>query len=411
MILSQSIESSRRIITTTDGLASATVELFPVSEDAAVTPSTFFDSDVNENSNATVWNEYEIEPELGSSSTVEVVSGPVAILGGNRVIPVGNGGLGKVQVVDGAVKNIIRVNTEKIGGETHLTFVDYTEGSVAAYLRDQVESMFVENPDVNYYSTYNHATATYTRNPSCWAADIDLSAVAVASNTGAGWTRQRGGTLITARHVLLARHFPLSVGAQLRFAGPDGTVETRTIIGIENSGTFGDMLVATLNAAVTVATPCPIPDNSWFAKGVEIVVESKTSYIGGAAIHTDQNGRVYACGLDTIRKQSHYAPTVSFNGQSYQTCEFRASVFHSQDVFTGGISAPLKFPVSGDSGQPVMVVIDGSPVLMFCWTFSTAGPPTWREGGAILNALIAAADAAAGVSTGLTVTVAPDPTA
>lgn len=310
------------------------------------------------------------------------------------------------------MKNILRLDTTKRGGTTYREFVDYTEGSVSEYLRDQVEALLVESPDTSYFSTYDHNSATYTRNASCWAADVDLSAVAVASNSGSGWTRIRGGTLVTARHIVLAAHSGLNVGSQVRFAGSDGTVETRTVTGVASNSGFGDVQIAVLSSDVTVATPMPIPETSWFEQGIEMTGLTRHSYTGGAAIHIDQLANVYACGIGSpLVRQSTYAPNVSYNGTTYTACQLLAFASHRQEVFTGETSAPLKPPVPGDSGQPCMALIEGDPVLLWCWYYPNAGPPTWRHNGAILNALIAAADTSAGVSTGYTVTVATDPTA
>jgi hypothetical protein len=409
--IQQNLASSCPLVCSVQRRAEASVETFLISEDEVESPSTFYDSDIYQNTNSSSWNEFDVVVPFMSSATISLLSGASTLTNG-RVAPLGNGGVSRIQVLDGNVSNILRLDTTKRGGSTYREFLDYAAGSVSEYLRDQVEALFVEDPDTNYFSTYSHGTATYTRNSSCWAADIDLSAIAVATNSGSGWTRQRGGTLITPRHVLLAAHYGLTVGSQVRFAGPDGTVETRTVTGVASNTGFGDTLIAVLSSNVTVAEPLKIPSDTWFEQGVDISGLTRSSFIGGAAIHIDQFARVYACGIgSTVNKQSSYAPNVSYDGTDYLSCPVVAWASHSQEVFTGGIPSPIKIPVSGDSGQPLMALINGDPVLLFCWLYSSAGPPTWRHNGAVLNALISAADTSAGVSTGYTVTVATDPTA
>jgi hypothetical protein len=65
----------------------------------------------------------------------------------------------------------------------------------------------------------------------------------------------------------------------------------------------------------------------------------------------------------------------------------------------------------GDSGKPFFVVAATTPLLVSLFTYANSGPFIGANDGAIVNALIANADADAGVSTGYTVTVATDPTA
>jgi hypothetical protein len=341
---------------------------------------------------------------------MELVSGPVTLTDG-RVAPVGDGGTCRIRIQEGAVANTLQLESVKLGSQTYREFVSYSLGTVSAYLADQVTAILDETPDLAYFSTVNHATSTYTRNASCWAASIDLSAVAVATSHGSGWIRQRAGTLITPRHVLFARHYTPPVGAQIRFAGPDGIeVETKTILAVQSG--FGDCAVGLLDSAVTVATPMKVA-GSWIAQD-QVVSQSSTPvrsyYLGGAAIYIDQFANVYACGLaNPTSKQSIVAPDVTFNGTLYAACDSWSTASHTTDIL-GGFASSIKRPVSGDSGSPVMAIIEGEPVLLWCWWTSSSGPPTWRHNGGLLNALIAAADASASVTTSLTVTVATDPT-
>jgi hypothetical protein len=407
MILTQDLLSETTLRCDISGRAAAALVTIPKSLASASNPSTFYDSTISENVSATVWNEFEIIPTLGAALTIENLSA-TQTLTDNIVAPVGDGGVGRVQVTDGSVKKFFRTDTTKRGEGTLKTFTAYTAGTVSKYLFDQVDALISGTPDAAYYSAYNHTSATYTRNASCWLADIDLSCVAVASNSGSGWTRQRGGTLITPRVIIIARHFAYGVGTQVRFSNASGTVENRTVIAVD-SASGGDISVCVLDAAVTVATPCTIAGD-WMIQGASVTANSKTWYSGGLGFHIDQNARVYACSLGRATfLLSSFTTSITANGITFSDCESSAFSNHSIDVIGSGNSAYLKTPISGDSGQPVFVIIDGDPVLLWCWLYPTGGPPVYRHNGALLNAIIASACTNAGISA-QTVTVAPDPT-
>jgi hypothetical protein len=379
------------------------------SEAATTTPTTFYDSLVDENSSAEVWLQYEIIVGLNREYTLENLS-DCQTLTGNTVSPVGAGGVGRIKVSDGATSQIIKCDTRVTSGGTIRDFTEYSEGTISRYLYDQVEPLFDATPDVDYYSTYNHTTGTYTRNAACWAASIDLSCVAVASNDGSGWFWQRGGTLITSRHILIARHYAYGVGTQVRFSNAAGTVETRTVIGTSAASVAGDLWVCTLSAAVTIASPCAIA-GEWINQGLEYIGNSVYWYSGGIIIHTSQSAKVWTATLGSPEnKCGSIVGNVSINGTSFPQFRHSAVCLHSDGATPSEFSSMCHTPINGDSGQPVFIIIEGEPVLLWCWHSANSGPPVYQDNGAILNALIEAADTNANASTGLTVTVAPDPT-
>lgn len=380
------------------------------SDATAATPSSFYDSETLEVTGAEAWNQYEISSELGNSYTFENLS-VCQTLTGNSVAPVGDGGTGRIRVTNGSVSKILKCDTTKSGGQTYSEFVQYAAGTIPRYLYDQISAIFDATPDTSYYSAYNHAAATYTRNPLCWAASIDLSCVAVANNATGEWARQRGGTLITSRHILIAAHFPCGVGTQVRFSNAAGTVQTATVIGSAASG-VGDMWVCTLSAVITVANPCEIV-GEWISQDPEYAYGNTYSYYaGGLVIHMTQNALVYAAtlGFTTTKVQQPY-DAESVGGTSFPSASLYNWIDHGRGAIPAIYDAMRYTPIPGDSGQPAFVIIDGQPVLLG----AAQGPETrsavQNANGAVLNALIAAADTNAGISTGYTVTIAPDPTA
>lgn len=410
MTITQSDGVDTTLTARSAGFAEAVAVATLTSVAAASTPATFYDSDVMENAAAETWNEYEIKTRLGSDYTIANLSDCQSLTDG-IVAPVGDGGFGRVRVTDGAVSKILKTDTTKRGGQSYREFVEYSEGSISRYLYDQISPLFDATPDVDYYSAYNHATSTYTRNASCWAESIDLSCVAVASGGGSSWTRQRGGVLITTRHILIARHFAYGIGTQVRFSNAAGTVETRTVTGTSAASVAGDLWVCTLDAAVTIATPCAIA-GTWITQGRTVANDYARWYSGGISIHTDQNAKIYAGGLgQTIAQVGSYAGSMTVGATTFAACESQGFIEHfASSCIPSAYAAMRNNPVTGDSGQPVFVVIDGEPVLLWTWTYPTGGTPAYLHNGAVLNALIAVSDSNAGISTGYTVTVATDPT-
>ncbi len=58
---------------------------------------------------------------------------------------------------------------------------------------------------------------------------------------------------------------------------------------------------------------------------------------------------------------------------------------------------------SGDSGNPLFIIIDGEPVLITSW-HTTSTSPAYNSHISTINGLIASVDSAQGISTGYTLT-------
>jgi hypothetical protein len=345
------------------------------------------------------WNEYVITLGFGDPYEIVNLSSCQTLDANNVVTPVGNGGFGRVRVTLGNVSKFFKFNTTKIGGQSVSSWNgSYVTGSVSKYLYDQVSPYFDATPDVNYYSVYNHDTSTYTRNSACWASAIDISAVAVASSYWGGWTRQRGGTLIggtsNPQHILIARHYELSIGDQVRFSNSAGTVQTRTIIGRSSTSNLFDLMVCALDQPITIANALKIP-GSWIAQDRQFDQYRANWYSGGIAIHTNQFNEIHISTLGVVtEKTSEVFAEMSLNGQNYGNIERNAYVtgVYTENAIPSQFYAMNKEAVPGDSGQPVFILINGEPVLLWVWANPTSGTPTYMFNGTVLNQLIVMAN-------------------
>lgn len=227
------------------------------------------------------------------------------------------------------------------------------------------------------YSTQDHATPSYVRNSSLWCADVDLTCISPWNSRG---ENTRAGTLVTARHILVAAHFPLAVADTIRFIAADGTVHTRTVAAVEEhpdySPYYPDLTICALDSDLPgTITPCAVMPAS----------------------HTDNlksftEGRPPCLGLD----QQEKALIVDWRGGgTFATPTDSDRLIFDEDK------------VGGDSGNPACAIINGALVLIAPWTFGGAGSGTpVADFIADLNTMIGDADTAAGDATGYTLTPA-----
>ena len=400
-----------------------TATAIPQTNDAVSTPSTFHDSNILQNTSATTWDNYFIAPDvLTDSLTFETATPSVCSVSSGGSVTRNAAGFGVVYVGNGGVsKRKFTLDMRDSGGQTATEFVSYTSGSIALACASEVLTLLSAGGDANYYSSVNHTTPAYPRNAACWLADVDLSAVSVANrDAGGSWRHTRAGVAITARHVAFANHYRPPVGAELRFTNAAGTVFTHTIQAYHGAVSSGDNVLDDL--AVAVMTPALDASITPMKCAGSWVMQSSTPsgsfvsyYAGGLAAWIDQNKNCYAThiGNRTALFTSNLRTGV-FNGTTYTDIAVSGGIeptsSQTASPYLSDYASNVKTPVPGDSGSPVMLVLSGEPVLLWCWFTPTTGTPVYSSE-ALLNARIAAADAAAGVSTGYTVTVAPDPTA
>jgi hypothetical protein len=263
------------------------------------------------------------------------------------------------------------------------TFSSHVPGSLAAHCTAAIDSRIAGKTAAAakpIFSTQNHIIGSYTRNPACWAAGIDLTCLSPWNSAGGA---QMAGTLITPRHILMAAHFEIPVGASLRFVTNDNVVVTRTLIGVRRHPAFHpffpDLTVGLLHSDVSTGiTPCRVLPANW-----RDYLPTDIGEIPCLAVDAQENALVTEGG--------YISPPW---GQ-------KATVFDSPNAAQRlAFYEPL---ISGDSGNPGFLIVAGQPVLLTLWTYGGAGSGTsvtyYRTD---LNGMITAVDTAAGVNTGYT---------
>jgi len=381
--------------------------------------SAVYDSERLSATGATTWNEFVLSPDsLDQAVTYESATPSVCTVAANGAVTRVASGMGVVMASNSRPsRRKVVLDMRDVGGQTAVKFSEYTADSLSDLCAAEVQTLLAAGGDTNYFSTINHAASTYTRNAGCWLASINLAAISVANrDVGGAWQHQRAGVAITTRHVVFAAHYAPPVGAELRFANASGTVYAHTVQAYHGAVSAGEDVLSDLKVAVITPalnasiTPMKVA-GPWIMQDITPSGTGHSYYMGGLAVWLDQtkNGYTTHIGNVTATVQSP-SMTGTFSGVEYTdiiTEGFRDSSLSS--AYLDDYQEFVKIPITGDSGSPVMLVIGGEPVLLWTWFTSLMGTPVYAST-ALLSARIAAAGTAAGISTGYTVQVAPDPT-
>lgn len=280
------------------------------------------------------------------------------------------------------------------GAETIDVIEGGVEGSARKALSDPLDNA-LSGADIStqrsVYSSQDHSGDSYVRNPSFLIQSTHAEALTCASPWNSRSDGSRAGTAITPRHVVLAVHYPLSVGDTLRFITSNNVTVTRTIVQTsvltyEQAAT--DVLVVLLDSDLpSSVTPCKIFPSNY------------DTYLPAGAHRLSHN--------------AFRIPLISFNKQ--EQCSIA-------DFRTVNMPPPTTSPyilwrspeledrlaffsqaVVGDSGNPLFAVINSELWLVSTFYTPYSGPFYGRMVPE-LNSTIASLDALQGVNTGYTVT-------
>ena len=235
------------------------------------------------------------------------------------------------------------------------------------------------------YSLQNHTNGIYTRNADCWAADLDLTCASPWNSRGGN---KQAGTLITPRHCILVAHYNLKAGDSIRFVTKDNITIRRKIIAHKVNTDFytnlPDLEIITLDSDVPSSIkPC------------EFLPANYKTYItndgdGLPVLYTDQEEKALVADIWSINNNKF---------------------FDLQVPVSSNRSALNESVITGDSGNPIFLILNGKPVIIGCFTWGEVGSgnslthySNLADGGAQpaqnINDLIKATDAIAGINTG-----------
>lgn len=245
------------------------------------------------------------------------------------------------------------VTATTIPGQTVDEITGVVSGSLRAHLNAQIDGRIAGKTvatDQRIFTTQNHSTGTYVRNTSCWAAGVDLTPLSPWNSESA---HHKAGTLISPCHVLFATHYHPATGTTIRFITSGNVVVTRTIISQSSltvtSGYFPDLTVARLDSDV--------PGTIGFAR---VLPDNYTDYLPSL---TQLEVPIFAADQEEkalIKETALPSPL---------------SIMRTPAGLTR--RAWDEILVSGDSGNPGCLIVNGQLVLVTVWTSGGGGTGTF----------------------------------
>jgi hypothetical protein len=229
---------------------------------------------------------------------------------------------------------------------------------------------------------YYNGVGQFIRNTSCWINGVsNISCFSPAQLSGASWNT-RAGTLITTKHIIQAKHYPTTIlpngGTPIIFVDENNNVVRRNIIayGYDDS----DIAIGLLDQDV--------PNNIKIAK---VLPTNFTDYFL-CSINNDGgvnfNPLLYAFALDQEEKAilklffNIYKYTTNIIASGYAYMAYVPDINISSSYYASMNPQPTNFTsffeaiVTGDSGNPVFLIIDDELVILTTWWGTTNGPFT-----------------------------------
>jgi len=204
----------------------------------------------------------------------------------------------------------------------------------------------------------------FPRSSSCWLNGVsNISCFSPAQLSGANWM-VGAGTLISPRHILLAKHFFIALisgGTPILFVDDDSNIVTRKIIKYEFDP-FADIAIGLLDS--------DMPSNIKFAKVLPLNYSTYMSL--------SETTPVYGLALDAEEKAIPKRVD-GLEGRNYDKGD-GSPLIPIPNILFNNLSSNDQFfsftetLVAGDSGNPGFLIIDNELVVLTAFWFSTSGP-------------------------------------
>lgn len=214
----------------------------------------------------------------------------------------------------------------------------------------------------SYQNPYTNGIGQFVRNSNCWLNGVNnISCFSPAQLSGAYWY-QRAGTLITKKHIILAKHFAFTAlegGTPLIFVDDNNNVIRRNLMSYAYD--YTDIAIGVLDNDV--------PNNIKVAK---VLPSNYTDYIETNSLNK------YSLGLNQGEQAFVNVTTLGYGG--YVVSDGSGGTVNVPNIFVYALSSTdpyyafTKTPITGDSGNPVFIIIDNDLVILTCWWAPWSGP-------------------------------------
>lgn len=315
----------------------------------------------------------------------------ICSVSGNRVTKVGSG-MGVIRAT--GPHGFSKVVTLDFTGSTSASeiWTGITPGTKSAALSNPILSLLSPAKQKNIYSSYG------VKNANCWAAPMDLTASPIANSYGGQFGTANSGALITPQHWVGVAHWDLTnnpanmgPGATITCVGSDGIIHTRTVVQRVIDRTL-DRIVSRLDS------PFPATVKPFKLAGLAMR-DAGTSRFYGMGWQITQEKNISPCSYDASRRDyvPAPAPAVVWAHDWTNRTDARHRMY--------GLDGLIQQGRPGDSGGAIGGYYNGETYLVSLFGSRNSGFLYTAAQAPELNAIIAALDAAQGISTGYQVGV------
>ncbi len=198
-----------------------------------------------------------------------------------------------------------------------------------------------------------------------WARGLDFSCVSPWNSHGG---RVRAGTAISKRHVIFAKHFPMSVGTRIVFVGEDGGICPCSITKTKAIPKT-DIMIGALDYELTPnIKPAKVMRHDWMQSfagvtNLPVVTFNQHEQLLYSELSVATNG-VRAWNHAVEGTQRGKMPRLPVGGGD------------GVEVPEAAIQRKGRIIV-GDSGDPAFMIYKGEPVLLYCLLSGGVGHGPW----------------------------------
>ena len=329
-------------------------------------------------------------PALMPEWTLTTDTPAICSISGNRVTKISAGtGIIRLTAPNGFFKTI---NLDFTGGSvTSYVWTGFSGTTDSLRLSDPILALLNSAKQKNIYSSYG------VKNANCWAAPMDLTGSAIVTSLGGQFGTANSGALITPQHWVGVAHWGsgndnMGPGATLTFVGSNGTAYTRTILR-RDYNSAKDRIMCLLDS------PLPATVKPFKLAGSSMLDTVNQRFLGmGWQITQEKN--ITPVGFDDFTPDFK---SLYLTGAVKWESKFEKNTDAAHRL--NGLSGLLQYGRTGDSGGAIGGYYGGDTYLVSLFTGPTSGFLYTAAQAPEINAIIAALDAAQGISTGYQVGV------